>query len=73
MHDDIAITLNESAFYNNDGSGGSEVYPHGGLFPEEVIVPWVVFMRDKVKPMIDFSFSGDGRARMAGTIHWRRM
>lgn len=66
--EDVAITLNEFAFLNNDGRKGSEIYPHGGLFPEEVIVPWVVMIRDQVKPQVDISITGDGRARMMGNI-----
>lgn len=66
--EDAAITLNESAFLNNDGKRGSENFPHGGLFPEEVIVPWVVMIRDQVKPQVDISINGDGRAGMRGHI-----
>lgn len=65
---EIAVSLNEDSFQNNDGRKGSEYYPHGGLFPEEVIVPWVITQRDRVKPQIEIRVSGDGRARMTGSI-----
>ena len=30
---DVAVALNQDTFRTNDGKGGTEVYPHGGLFP----------------------------------------
>ncbi|GIV81904.1 MAG: hypothetical protein KatS3mg051_1258 [Anaerolineae bacterium] len=46
LAEDVAIILDESAFLTNDGKQGSERYAHGGLFPEEVLVPWIELERD---------------------------
>lgn len=68
MKFDMAIPLSEESFLGNDGRKGSEAYPHGGLFPEEVIVPWIVFARDVQRPKVEISLIGDGRARGSGTL-----
>lgn len=68
LPEDAAIVLDESAFQTNDQRGGSELYPHGGLFPEEVIVPWVAYERDVRVPSIDVSISGSGIARREGVL-----
>ena len=49
-------------------ANGPDAYPHGGLFPEEVIVPWFVFQRDvqPVEPQI--TLSGAGEAEMSGEV-----
>lgn len=62
------IPVDESAFRMTDDRGGSELYPHGGLFPEEVIVPWIVLARDFVKPSVEVSLSGSGKARRSGKL-----
>ena len=68
---DTAIPLGEEAFLGNDDRTGNEAYPHGGLFPEEVIVPWIVFARDVVRPKVEITISGEGRARGSGTLHFK--
>lgn len=68
MPTDVAISLGEAAFLGNDNRTGSEVYPHGGLFPEEVIVPWIVFARDVIQPKVEITISGEGRARGSGKL-----
>lgn len=62
------IPLDESAFRMTDDRGGSELYPHGGLFPEEVIVPWIVLARDFIKPSVEITLSGSGKARRSGKL-----
>jgi hypothetical protein len=71
LHEDTLIPLDESAFRDSDDRTGSEFYPHGGLFPEEVIVPWIVLARDYVRPEIEIVISGNGRARKNGTLEIR--
>lgn len=68
LSSNLAIPLAEDAFRGNDDRAGSEAYPHGGLFPEEVILPWVVFARDYVQPKVEITISGDGRARSNGKL-----
>lgn len=48
LAEDVAIILDESAFFTNDGKQGIEHYAHGGLFPEEVLIPWIELVRDVV-------------------------
>jgi len=68
LSEDVAITLDESAFRGNDDRTGSENYPHGGIFPEEIIVPWIVLRRDYVRPNVEIAVKGRGRARRRGTM-----
>ena len=68
LSQETAIVLDESAFLTSDGKTGSELYPHGGLFPEEVIVPWIVYGRDVVKPEIDLLASGRNQAGQRGSL-----
>ena len=68
---DVAIALTEKAFLTKDGKTGTELYAHGGLYPEEVIIPWLVFIRDLQAPEILISLSGKGRAKTRGRIHLR--
>lgn len=66
LRDHAAVVLSESSFLTNDGKTGSELYPHGGLFPEEVIIPWLVFMRDYVQPNVEVRLAGSARAGASG-------
>jgi hypothetical protein len=68
LNQDAAVVLDEAAYETNDQRGGSELYPHGGLFPEEVIVPWLTFVRDAKEPQLEISISGSGTARKEGTL-----
>lgn len=65
---DVATVLDEAAFQTNDNRGGSEQYAHGGLFPEEVIIPWLTFDRDVKQPQLSISISGTGTARKVGEL-----
>ena len=68
LHEDTLIPLDESAFRDSKGNAGSEIYPHGGMFPEEVVIPWIIFARDYVKPEIEIIVSGEGTARKKGML-----
>lgn len=61
----LRIAWNESCFGN---SNDYEAYPHGGLFPEEVIVPWFLFERDAKIPEPEILIYGEGEADMAGKL-----
>lgn len=65
---DLLVPLSEDTFLTNDGRHGQDSYPHGGLFPEEVIVPWIVMERDVAQPSIELSFAGSGEAGKTGTL-----
>ena len=62
------IALTDEAFVTSDGRGGEEWFPHGGLFPEEVLVPWIELERDLAVPSPVVAIKGDGRAYGSGTL-----
>jgi hypothetical protein len=66
--DHCAVVLNSSAFHMNDGKTGAEHFAHGGLFPEEVIVPWYELVRDAEPPQIRCKAVGKAREGREGTI-----
>jgi len=66
MLHDMLITVGEDSFQN--AKSASEPYPHGGLFPEEAIVPWFVFERDARQPDVSITVNGKGEAEGAGTM-----
>lgn len=65
---DAAVAFGEETFRTNDGKTGSEWYPHGGLYPEEVIVPWIELMRDMALPEVTIELKGSGQAGQQGTF-----
>lgn len=65
--EDVAIAWDEGSF-QNDKRTGYEAYPHGGLFPEEAIIPWFVFERDAQLPEVDIKVSGTGEAGAKGEL-----
>lgn len=66
LSDDAAVILTDGAFRHEKYE--QEISTHGGLFPEEVVIPWMVFERNIEKPNIEFAFSGTGRATLPGKI-----
>lgn len=66
MAHDMVIALGEESFQNV--KSGYEPYPHGGLYPEEAIVPWFVFERDAKSPSLEISVCGTGEAENVGTL-----
>ncbi|MDA0244962.1 MAG: hypothetical protein OT477_16215 [Chloroflexi bacterium] len=65
---DAALPLTSETFQTNDGRGGQDNYPHGGLYPEEVIVPWVAWRRDTQLPAVTAMLTGDGIVGWQGTL-----
>lgn len=63
-----AIVLSEAAFHTNDGKTGVEQFAHGGLFPEEVIVPWIEMLRDAEAPAVSLKATGKAREGGEGKI-----
>lgn len=66
--DHAAVVFSEASFYTSDGKAGEEFCPHGGAFPEEVILPWVVLQRDTELPSVACKASGKAREGTAGDI-----
>lgn len=68
LRDDTAIILSEAAFHTTDGKTGSELFPHGGLYPEEVVIPWLIYARDVAQPQVEIEIHGHGQAGKRGVI-----
>ena len=66
LSDDAAVILTDGAFRHEKYE--QEISTHGGLFPEEVVIPWMVFERNLEIPNIEILFSGAGRATLPGKL-----
>lgn len=62
------VAIAEDSFVNSDGSRGTDWFPHGGVWPEEVIIPWLEFQRDAEPPRVDGRISGAGVEGRDGEI-----
>ena len=62
-----AVIISDQTFLTTDGRKGNEPFPHGGLFPEEVLVPWLEFTRDRVSLAAKVTLRGKGEEGKAGT------
>lgn len=70
---EAAVLIGPGMFKTNDNKSGSELYPHGGASPEEVIVPWLVLQRDWKELEIPITISGRGVAGRPGQAHIKAM
>lgn len=61
-----ALLLNDESFVTSDGRGGTESFPHGGIYPEEVLIPWIQLSRDRADVIIEASLIGRGEATKEG-------
>jgi len=66
IDDDAAIILSDHAFRHNIYK--REISSHGGVFPEEVLIPWMVFERNVIPPNLDLTVSGEGAANNEGEL-----
>ena len=55
-----AVIASDQAFLTTDGRKGSEPFPHGGLSPEEVLIPWFEFTQGYPPIRLDVELSGKG-------------
>lgn len=60
------VIISDEAFLTADGRKGNEPFPHGGLFPEEVLVPWFEFTRDRALLVVKVTLRGKGEEGKAG-------
>ncbi len=63
-----AVVLSEDAFLMADGKSGVESFTHGGVFPEEVLIPWLEFTRDRGPLEVSLKITGNGIAGASGII-----
>lgn len=59
---DCAVVLDGDVFRMSDGRTGTEHYPHGGVYPEEVLIPWIELERDAAPTLLRCRLSGSGEA-----------
>lgn len=64
-----AVVLTGDAFKTVDGKGGIEFFPHGGVYPEEVLVPWMEFTRDRDPIHPKVVLQGSAMAGAPGEAH----
>ena len=65
---DVVVPLDDRVFLTKDGKKGKENFPHGGLYPEEVIVPWIAMARDYEEPEISVVVTGEGETNREGVL-----
>ena len=65
---DVVMPLDSDTFLMSDGKGGTEAFSHGGLYPEEVIIPWIGLVRDFVKPNVKVKVTGRASAGKPGEL-----
>lgn len=65
----VAAVRGDVAFRTNTTDASGQLhFPHGGLWPEEVVVPWLVAERVATAPSLTASLSGQGLARHRGEL-----
>ena len=72
----VVIASDDGAFTTNASDAatpraGVEHFAHGGIFPEEVVVPWLVFGRDVEALRLEAVLTGKGRAGRASRARLR--
>ena len=65
---DSAVVLTEDSFFMEDGRGGTELFPHGGAFPEEVIIPWIELGKDAELPSVVCTIEGEAQEGTKGAL-----
>jgi hypothetical protein len=65
---DCAVMLSGDCFLTIDGKTGEELFPHGGMYPEEVLVPWCEVDRDAEPPNVLCKASGSARESRKGEV-----
>lgn len=55
-------------FLAEGGKGGKEKYAHGGIHPEEVIVPWLVYVQGVQAPRLQGRVIVRGQVGREGTL-----
>ena len=69
LHEPCVVVLSDDSFLTADGRGGSELFAHGGLYPEEVLIPWLEFTRDRSPIELEIALEGRGVAGSQGELH----
>lgn len=68
LAEDAAALFSDATFVDAAGRGGNVICPHGGLSPEEVLLPWAVYVRDLAFRLPTLTAEGEGRAEEIGVL-----
>ena len=68
LAEDVAALWSDETFMDASGRGGTVICPHGGLSPEEVLLPWAVYVRDLTFQLPTIKAEGTGQAEEAGSF-----
>jgi len=63
-----AVLLTDDSFLDAEGRRGTDAFPHGGLYPEEVLIPWIQMTRDRVPVSPQATLTGTGIAGQEGRM-----
>lgn len=65
---EAAVLVGPGMFMTNDNKSGAELFPHGGVTPEEVIIPWLVLERYWATPDVLVQATGQAATGQAGQL-----
>lgn len=68
MTQDVAVLWNNETFHTASGATGLTICPHGGVAPEEVLIPWAVYARDLGFRLPILEVTGKSEAEQPGTL-----
>lgn len=68
LSEDCAIVLSDQSFLTDDGKRGQVAYPHGGAFPEEVLIPFWRIAVDAQPTAPTFVLRGSNPVGKLGTL-----
>ncbi|GGO38473.1 hypothetical protein [Deinococcus humi] len=71
LNEDAAVMWGNEMFMMSNGATGGEICPHGGITPEEVLIPWAVYARDLSFRLPTFEVTGQGMAEEVGKLRIR--
>ncbi len=68
LHVFCAVSLSDKSFLSSDGKSGTDLFSHGGLYPEEALIPWLEFTRDRSPLDLEARLEGRGVAGSQGEL-----
>jgi hypothetical protein len=64
----VAVPLDTDMFVAEGSRGGGEGFAHGGIHPEEVVVPWLMYVQDVRAPRLRCRATVSGQVGKAGRL-----
>lgn len=75
LPDWVAVARTDASFkiVNSNGAmrGGTDIFPHGGAWPEEVVVPWVELHSHLAQLLVGGVLTGESRSNRPGIASLR--